>query len=68
MLKEITILRKKFCFPYEWKTAKVIPVYKNGQRNYRPLLVKLWNEFYMIMQLHRYLTKSELLSDSQFGF
>ena len=43
------------CFPDEWKTAKVIPLYKNGQRNvpgkYRPIfqfcrsLTKLWNEF-----------------------
>ena len=44
-------------FPDEWKIARVIPLYKNGQRNipettdqyqfYRPL-VKLWNEYYTI--------------------
>ena len=43
-------------FPDEWKVARVMPLYKNGQRsipgNYRPISVlpaiKLWNEYYMI--------------------
>jgi hypothetical protein len=48
-------------FPDEWKVARVMPLYKNGQRsipvNYRPIsvlrafyrpLVKLWNGYCMI--------------------
>ncbi len=62
--------------PDEWKMAKVVPLYKSGQRNipgnYRPISVlpaisnimeRILNE-----QLYNYLTKSELLSDFQFGF
>ena len=30
-------------FPYDWKTARVIPLFKNGQRsvldNYRPISI-----------------------------
>ena len=63
-------------FPHEWKTARVIPLYKNGQRNlpgnYRPISVlpvisKIMEQI-LYEQLYNYLTKFELLSDSQFGF
>ena len=64
-------------FPDEWKTARVIPVYKNGQRNvpgnYRPISVlpaisKMERILYIINQLYNYLTKFGLLSDCRFGF
>ena len=63
-------------FPDEWKIARVIPLYKNGQRNipgnYRPISVlpaisKIMERI-LYDQLHSYLTTFELLSDSQFGF
>ena len=63
-------------FPDEWKMAKVVPLYKNGQRNipgnYRPISVlpaisKIMERI-LYDQLYDYLTKFELLSDSQFGF
>ena len=63
-------------FPNEWKMARVIPLYKNGQRNipgnYRsisvlPAISKIMERI-MYHQLYNYLTKFELLSDSQFGF
>ena len=56
--------------------AKVVPLYKNGQRNipgnYRPISVlpaisKIMERI-MYDQLYNYLTKYELLSNSQFGF
>ena len=60
----------------ERKTAKVIPLHKNGQRNipgnYRPVLVlpaiSKVMERILYDQLYSYLTKSEVLSNSQFGF
>ena len=63
-------------FPDEWKIARVIPLYKNGQcnipGNYRPISVlpaisKIMERI-LYDQLHSYLTTFELLSDSQFGF
>ena len=63
-------------FPNEWKMARVIPLYKNSQRNipgnYRPISVlpaisKIMERI-MYDQLYNYLTKFELLGDSQFGF
>ena len=63
-------------FPDEWKMAKVVPLFKNGQRNipgnYRPISVlpaisKIMERI-LYDQLYDYLTKFELLSDSQFGF
>ena len=63
-------------FPDEWKVARVMPLYKNGQRsipgNYRPISVlpaisKIMERI-LYDQLYDYLTKFELLSDSQFGF
>jgi retron-type reverse transcriptase len=63
-------------FPHEWKTARVIPLYKNGQRNlpgnYRPIsvlpVISKIMERILYVQLYNYLTKFELLSDCQFGF
>ena len=63
-------------FPDEWKMARVIPLYKNGQRNvagnYRPISVlpaisKIMEKI-LYNQLYSYLSKFRLLSDSQFGF
>ena len=63
-------------FPDEWKTAKVVPLYKNGQQNipgnYRPISVlpaisKIMERI-LYNQLYSYLTKFELLSNSQYGF
>ena len=63
-------------FPDEWKMARVTPLYKNGQRNipgnYRPISVlpaisKIMERI-LYNQLYNYLTKFELLSNSQFGF
>ena len=63
-------------FPDEWKVARVIRLYKSGQRNipgnYRPISVlpaisKIMERI-LYNQLYSYLTKFELLSDSQFGF
>ena len=56
--------------------AKVVPLYKNGQLNtpgnYRPISVLLAiskiMERILYDQLYNYLTKFEVLSDSQFGF
>ena len=56
--------------------ARVIPLYKNGQRNvagnYRPISVlpaisKIMEKI-LYNQLYSYLSKFRLLSDSQFGF
>ncbi|CAB3998795.1 Hypothetical predicted protein [Paramuricea clavata] len=63
-------------FPDEWKTARVIPLYKNGQRNmpgnYRPISVlptisKIMERI-LYDQLYDYFTKFGHLSDCQFGF
>ena len=63
-------------FPDDWKTARVIPLYKNGQRNvaenYRPISVlpaisKIMEKI-LYDQLYCYLSKFRLLSDGQFGF
>ena len=64
------------CFPDEWKTARVIPLYKNDQRNlpgnYRPIpvlpAISKILERILYDQLYSYLTKYELLSNCQFGF
>ena len=63
-------------FPDEWKIARVVPLYKNGQRsipgNYRPISVlpaisKIMERIFHD-QLYNYLTKFDLFSDTQFGF
>ena len=63
-------------FPDEWKMARVIPLYKGGQRNipgnYRPISVlptiSKVMERILYNQLDNYLTEFELLSSTQFGF
>ena len=63
-------------FPNEWKTARVTPLYKNGQKNlpenYRPIsiltAVSKVMERLLYDQLYNYLSENELLSENQFGF
>ena len=63
-------------FPDEWKIARVVPLYKNGQRNipgnYRPIsvlpVISKIMERIVHDQLYNYLTKFDLLSGTQFGF
>ena len=62
--------------PFEWKIARVTPIFKNGPRNllnnYRPISIlpvvsKLFEKV-LYEQLHEYLVTQELLSPRQFGF
>ncbi|CAB4025578.1 Hypothetical predicted protein [Paramuricea clavata] len=62
--------------PFEWKIARVTPIFKNGPRNllnnYRPISIlpvvsKLFEKV-LYEQLHEYLVIQELLSPRQFGF
>ena len=63
-------------FPSDWKTARVIPLFKNGQRsvldNYRPIsilpVVSKIMERLLYNQISDYFTKKQLLSKHQFGF
>ena len=63
-------------FPKSWKTARVVPLYKNGDSNdvmnYRPMsalsiLSKLL-ELHVYNHLYAYLTYYKLLLDEQSGF
>ena len=63
-------------FPDKMKIAKVIPIYKSGDKNlicsYRP--ISLLSQFSKILEklfgkrLENFLTKYNLLNDSQYGF
>ena len=57
-------------FPSEWKTAKLTPVFKSGNKtdieNYRP--ISILSVIYKIMELYNYLEEGKLISDFQFGF
>ena len=63
-------------FPLEWKAARVIPIFKKGQRtmldNYRPIsilpVVSKLIERILYNQLSNYLKKESILSEYQFGF
>ena len=63
-------------FPSEWKAARVMPVFKNGQRtmldNYRPIsilpVVSKLIERILYNQISEYLEKESILSEYQFGF
>ena len=63
-------------FPDEWKIARVVPLFKSGQRNlpenYRPIsvlpVISKIMERIMYDQLYKYLTEAGILSDCQFGF
>ena len=63
-------------FPNGWKIARVIPLFKNGQRNlpgnYRPISIfpalgKVMERI-LYTQLSEYLSVNNLLSEHQFGF
>ena len=64
------------CFPNELKVAKIIPLYKNGEKsqfnNYRPIsLLPLFSkilERLMYNRLYAFLIKYEILYSLQFGF
>ena len=64
------------CFPYDWKTARVIPLFKKGQwsvlDNYRPisilLVVSKIMERFLYNQIYDYFTRKQLLSKHQFCF
>ena len=63
-------------FPSEWKTAKVIPLFKRGQRslldNYRPIsilpVVSKLMERILYDQIYEYFNQQNLFSKHQFGF
>ena len=63
-------------FPDEWKIARVVPLFKSGERNlsenYRPIsvlpVIRKILERIMYDQLYKYLTEAGILSDCQFGF
>ena len=64
------------CFPEDWKISKVLPLYKadikSDPNNYRPIsilpVVSKVIEKVIFKQLHEYLTDSNLLAVSQYGF
>ena len=64
------------CFPNELKVAKIIPLYKNGEKfqsnNYRPIpLLPLFSKILERLKYNRlyaFLIKYELLYSLQFGF
>ena len=63
-------------FPQELKTAKIVPIHKNGSHslttNYRP--ISILSSFSNIFEkciykrLYKYLTSKNILSHDQFGF
>ena len=63
-------------FPIEWKSAKVIPLFKQGERtdlnNYRPIsiipVVAKVFERIVYNQFYEYLTENNLISCNQSGF
>ena len=63
-------------FPSEWKTAKVIPLFKRGQRSlldkYRPIsilpVVSKRMERILYDQIYEYFDQQNLFSKHQFGF
>ena len=65
-----------YCFPFDWKMARLLPVYKKGQRSlpeiYRPIsilpAVSNLMERIIYDQLYRYFNENSILSKQQFGF
>ena len=63
-------------FPCQWKIAKVIPLFKSGNKeecnNYRPIsvlpLLSKILEKHVFLHFYKYLQHHRLLTDSQFGF
>ena len=66
----------KNCFPFKFKTAKVIPVYKSGDSscpsNYRPISILSTLskplEKHLQKSLYSYFVKNSLLNEDQSGF
>ena len=68
---------KRGSFPRRWKTAKIIPIAKNGGENnidpskYRPIsLLNIGGKVLEKLLVNRinHMYKNELLTDSQYGF
>lgn len=67
---------KTCCFPDDWKIARVIPLFKKGERslpeNYRPIsilpVISKIMEKIIFNQLYEYLMQNNLISKHQFGF
>ena len=63
-------------FPHEWKVAKIIPVFKKGDKhemtNYRPVsllpTVSKIIEKLLIIQLERHIKENDIMYPLQFGF
>uniref|UniRef100_A0A3P8T4U6 Reverse transcriptase domain-containing protein n=1 Tax=Amphiprion percula TaxID=161767 RepID=A0A3P8T4U6_AMPPE len=77
VLKPFTyICNKSFqtgIFPDRMKMAKVVPIYKNGDKhilsNYRPVsLLPQFSKILFVNRLDAFMEKYELLSDHQYGF
>ena len=74
-----TLINDSFCegqFPDVLKTARVIPIFKSGQReiisNYRPIstlhfLCKVYERI-MFKRLCKFFKKYDIINDEQFGF
>ena len=72
----IYIENQWICFPNSLKIAKILPIYKNGEKtsiqNYRPIsllpvLSKIFEEC-MRNRLSLYMEKTNILCNEQFGF
>ena len=72
----INLSLKTACIPGEWKTAKIIPVYKGGNKdnlsNYRPIsilpVISKILERAVHSQLTKYLEEHNILSKNQYGY
>jgi hypothetical protein len=58
--------------PYQLKVAKVLPIFKADDNNYRPIsILPIFSKILkrvVYVRLIKYLTKHNILSDNQFGF
>ena len=72
----LNISARNSIFPEAWKTARVTPIFKEGDKsersNYRPIsvlpvLTRLF-EILIFNQLYKYLNDNNLLSQEQSGF
>ena len=80
MIKPLTLIINQSLetgiFPDAFKTSKVTPIYKNGEKtklnNYRPISIlptisKVF-EWVIHIQLYDYFCKNNLLCEQQYGF